>query len=46
VEREWARKLNAAQLESLQKVAEAELYAKVPPSLSHHDIRPGSTFVP
>ena len=28
VEREWARKLNAAQLESLQKVAEAELYAK------------------
>ena len=27
-EREWARKLNAAQLESLQKVAEAELYAK------------------
>jgi hypothetical protein len=28
MEREWARKLNAAQLESLQKVAEAELYAK------------------
>ena len=28
LEREWAKKLNAVQLESLQKIADAELYAK------------------
>ena len=28
VEREWAKKLNTAQLESLQKLADAELFAK------------------
>ena len=28
MEREWAKKLNAVQIESLQKIADAELYAK------------------
>lgn len=28
LEREWAKKLNTVQIESLQKIADAELYAK------------------
>ena len=28
LEREWAKKLNAVQIESLQKIADAEMYAK------------------